>query len=132
VAEQIVAFKTEDGQVFTDQAAAAEHETRLVALREVASLLRASEVLRSSFDVSDLAEFMVTHRATFVAALEGQVVEPPEEDQMSSDDDAAVEAQLASLEEHHQELVEDEDGAPLPPDQQPGEAGPSTDDDIPF
>lgn len=97
---QIIAHKTSDGKVFEDEAQAEAHESRLIAMKELVPLLSCTDcpLVLSSFDVSDMVEYMVDNRAVFIRALQGQE---------------------ASEEDEGTDLVEDEDGAPLPPEQQP-------------
>lgn len=130
--ESVTAYKTSDGKLFEDPAQADEHEARIIAYRRVAALINSTQnpINMSSFGASDLTEYLVENRAEFISALSGEP-EPVELSETPAEDDAEIEAQLASLQEHHVSLVEDEDGAPLPPELQPAPPA-QPDDDIPF
>lgn len=70
--EQVTAHKTSDGKLFEDEAQAEAHESRMIAMRVLVPLLNSCPLTLSSFDVSDLVEYMVDHREAFVRALMGQ------------------------------------------------------------
>lgn len=140
---QIIAHKTSDGKIFEDEALADEHESRLIALREVTRLWGRAEMplVLSSFDASDLTEYLVNHRDEFIRALQGQdnvgdADDPPdpEDEDLNSDTDAEIEAR--AIEEALAEAgtpVLDANNMPVVFERASlMDDGPRADDDTPF